>query len=506
MTSRTPLKSARAASPDLGPTEPQSILEAQRRDYLGAGPPSAAVRRDRVDRLILLLTENADNFAQALNSDFGNRPTPASLLSDVAGPLPDLLMARKRLQSWMRPETIRGPGLLGLPTIVEKRPLGVVGIIGPWNFPVGLVVQPAASALAAGNRVMVKFSEVTPRTAEVFAAAAGQYFAPEELAVVTGGPEVGAQFGSLPFDHLFFTGSPGVGALVARAAGANLVPVTLELGGKNPAVVGPTADIATSAKRIMSARLANGGQLCLCPDYAFVPAGAIDDFVSAAMQVATQAVSDGNADGLVSIVNDRNFDRVTALIDDARRRGAQVETAPIAPDRTRRRIPPTVLLGVTDEMQIAHDEVFGPVLSVLTYDDIDHVVSYVNSRPSPLAAYWFGPKDRSFDKFRHRVTSGGVTVNDFAAHCSIMSAPFGGVGHSGSGAYHGKTGFDTFSHHRTITTSRLPVGLGALLAPPYSPILTGGIRAYIRAEHWRAARRLKRAAHTRKKESPAVVS
>jgi coniferyl-aldehyde dehydrogenase len=175
-----------------------------------------------------------------------------------------------------------------------------------------------------------------------------------------------------------------------------------------------------------------------------------------------------------------------------------VATAPIAPDRARRRIPPTVLLGVTDEMQIARDEIFGPVLSVLPYDDIDHVVSYVNSRPAPLAAYWFGPKDGSFDEFRRRVSSGGMTVNDFAAHCSIMSAPFGGVGHSGSGAYHGKTGFDTFSHHRTITTSRLPVGLGALLAPPYSPIFTGGIRAYIGAQRWRAARRLKRAAHTGK--------
>lgn len=492
MTSRAHLSSLSTASDAKSP-DLRSVLDAQRRDFLNEGPPSAAVRRQRLDRLILMLTENAELFAETLNRDFGNRPVPASLLSDAAGVLPDLLRTRKRLERWMRPEKLRSTVLSGLPTIVEKRPLGVVGIIGPWNFPVGLVVQPAASALAAGNRVMIKFSEVTSHTAEAFAAAARRYFAPEELAVVTGGPEVGAAFSELPFDHLFFTGSPQVGAAVARAAGANLVPVTLELGGKNPAVVGPGADVATSAQRIMSARLANGGQLCLCPDYVFVPSGLVDEFTSVAMDVATRLASGDNADGLVSIVNDRNFDRVAALIDDARNKGADVLSAPVAADRSRRRIAPTLLLGVTDEMQVTHDEVFGPVLSALPYDDIGTVVSYVNSRPAPLAAYWFGPKDSAFDEFRRRVASGGMTVNDFAAHCSISGAPFGGVGQSGSGAYHGKTGFDTFSHHRTITTSRLPLSLGAMMTPPYPRTFTRGIRAYLGAQRRLAKRRLNRA-------------
>jgi coniferyl-aldehyde dehydrogenase len=494
MTSRVQLSPIPPAT-DEKSTGLQSILDAQRRDFLREGPPSAAVRRERLDRLILLLTENAELFAEKLNQDFGNRPVPASLLSDGAGVMPDLLLTRKRLERWMQPDNLRRTAVTGLPTVVEKRPLGVVGIIGPWNFPIGLVVQPAASALAAGNRVMIKFSEVTSHTAEAFAATARRYFAPEELAVVTGGPDVGAAFSALPFDHLFFTGSPQVGAAVAQAAGANLVPVTLELGGKNPAVVGPAADIATSAERIMSARLANGGQLCLCPDYVFVPSGSVEAFASAAMDVATRLVSDGNADGLVTIVNDRNFDRVAALIEDARSHGAEIRTAPIATDRTRRRISPTLLLGVTDEMQVTRDEVFGPVLSVLPYEDIDTVVSYVNSRPAPLAAYWFGPKDSAFGEYRRRVTSGGMTVNDFAAHCSVNGAPFGGVGQSGSGAYHGKTGFDTFSHHRAITTSRLPVSLGRMMTPPYSRAFTSGIRAYLGVQRRLAKRRLNRAGY-----------
>ena len=201
------------------------------------------MRRDRIDRLILLLTENADEFSAALNADFGNRPHAVNLLSEVAGILPDLTATRRHLESWMRPQRIRSATLIGMPTVVEKTPLGVVGVIGPWNFPIRLVVQPAASAFAAGNRVMIKFSEVTSRTAELFAAKVATYFDPTELTVVTGGAEVGAAFSALPFDHLFFTGSPKVGALVAAAAAKNLVPVTLELGGKNPAVIAPDADV-----------------------------------------------------------------------------------------------------------------------------------------------------------------------------------------------------------------------------------------------------------------------
>jgi coniferyl-aldehyde dehydrogenase len=480
-------------SVDVGRTpELRSLLDAQRVDFLRAGEASAALRRDRIDRLILLLTEGADDFSAALRADFGNRPHAINLMSEVVGILPDLLTTRRHLTSWMRPQKLRSSALLGVPTVVEKKPLGVVGIIGPWNFPVGLVVQPAASAFAAGNRVMIKFSEVTPRTAELFATTAATYFEPTELTVVTGGADVGAAFSALPFDHVFFTGSPQVGALVAAAAAKNLVPVTLELGGKNPAVVAHDADVPAMARRIMAARLTNGGQLCLCPDYVFVPRDRVGAFVDAALgQAKIAAAGEGEA-GMVSIVDDKNFQRVTALIEDARSRGATLHDTGTRADSARRRIPPTVVLDVTDDMRIAQEEVFGPVLSVLPYDSLNEVCDYIAARPSPLAAYWYGPADSGLDEFRKRTLSGGMTVNDFAMHCAMMAAPFGGVGHSGWGAYHGKAGFDTFSHHRTVTTSKLPFSFANLMTPPYSPLLKRGLPAYVGWQRRAASRRLAR--------------
>lgn len=470
-----------------------AALDTARSDFLRAGSPSVALRRNRIDRLILLLTENADEFSAALNADFGNRPHAINLMSEAAGILPDLKATRRHVEAWMRPERVRVGTLMGMPTTVEKKPLGVVGVIGPWNFPISLVVQPAASAFAAGNRVMIKFSEVTARTAEVFAAKATQYFAPAELTVITGGPEVGAAFSALPFDHLFFTGSPGVGALVAAAAAKNLVPVTLELGGKNPAVIATDADVPAMAQRVMAARVANGGQICLCPDYAFVPRARVDEFVTAALEHGRIAASADGGAGLVSIVDDRNFNRVTALLEDARTHGARVRDSGTSLDPVRRRIPPTVVLDVTDDMRIAREEVFGPVLSVLPYDDIAEVCDYVAARPSPLAAYWFGPVGPAFDEYRRRTLSGGMSVNDFALHCAVTAAPFGGVGHSGSGAYHGKAGFDTFTHRRTVTTTRLPFSFAKLITPPYSPNLSRALKAYLGYERRAAARRLSRA-------------
>jgi coniferyl-aldehyde dehydrogenase len=488
----TDVETSAPAASDTTQATLKALLDAQRSDFLKAGPPSAAVRRDRIDRLILLLTEGADEFSAAVNADFGNRPHAINLMSEIAGILPDLTATRRHLKSWMRPQRLKSSTLLGLPTVVEKKPLGVVGVIGPWNFPVSLVAQPAASALAAGNRVMIKFSEVTPRTAELFAAKAADYFDPTELTVVTGGPEVGAAFSALPFNHLFFTGSPKVGALVAAAAAKNLVPVTLELGGKNPAVIASDADVAAMARRVMAARLANGGQICLCPDYAFVPRDNVNDFVAAALDHGRVAASADGGAGLVSIVDDKNFQRVAALIEDARARGATVCDSGTPLDPTTRRIPPTVVLNVTDDMRIAQEEVFGPVLSVLPYNTISEVCDYVAARPSPLAAYWYGPPERGLNEFRAKTLSGGMSVNDFALHCAVMAAPFGGVGHSGWGAYHGKTGFDTFTHHRTVTTSRLPISLARLITPPYPAALSPTVSAYVRFERFRTRRRRKR--------------
>lgn len=482
-----------SATPPNQRADLATLLEAQRADFLRGGLPSAAVRRDRIDRLILLLTENIEEFSEALHADFGNRPRPVSLLNECAGILPDVLQTRQKLTKWLRPQKLRATGLLGLPTTVEKKPLGVVGIIGPWNNPVGLTVEPVASAFAAGNRVMTKMSEVTPRTSRLFADKASCYFDATEFAVITGGPDVGAAFSALPFDHIFFTGSPSVGALVAATAAKNLVPVTLELGGKNPAVVDKNADVSTAAKRIMAARIANGGQICLCPDYALVPRREVQTFVDAALDTARTAAQFDDGSGLVSLVDNKNYQRVTALIDDARRLGAVVADTETPYDATRRRIPPTIILGVTDEMVIAREEVFGPVLTVLPYDSLEEACEYITKRPAPLAAYWYGPTGSNFDYFRTATISGGISVNDFALHSGMMAAPFGGIGRSGWGAYHGKAGFDTFTHHQTVTRSRLPISITRMMTPPYSTTVTAALSGYIRLEAYRARRRSVRA-------------
>jgi coniferyl-aldehyde dehydrogenase len=464
------------AAPDLtehSPVELRGLLDAQRAAFVADGPPSARLRRDRIDRLISLMVDNGDALAEAINADFGSRPRATSLVSDVLGILPDLELTRRRLASWMRPKRIMPvSAAFGMPITAEPTPLGVVGVIAPWNFPVGLLIEPVAAAFGAGNRVLAKSSEVTWRTGALLAELAAKYFDPTEFVIINGGPATAAAFSSLPFDHLFFTGSPQIGALVAQAAAANLTPVTLELGGKNPAVVGPGAEVGKAAQRIVAARLANGGQLCLCPDEVYVPRPQLSEFLRAAEAAARRiAPTVLHSDTWVSIVDERNFDRVLGLIEDAVGQGAtKVEAAPPGerlPDRAGRRIAPTFLLNVTPQMRIDHDEVFGPVLSVHAYDRVDDVITRLATRPAPLAAYWYGPTGAEFDRFRSRTRSGGMSIDDFAAHCAAVVAPFGGVGRSGYGAYHGKAGFDTFSHQRTIVHSRMPVSLAKVMVGPH---------------------------------------
>jgi coniferyl-aldehyde dehydrogenase len=452
----------------------RTILERQRAAFIADGPPSVEVRRHRIDRLLALVLDNTDAFVDAMGEDFGTRSRAATLFTEVVGMIPVIEHTRAHVAEWMRPNRVmRGARLFGLKAQVESAPLGVVGIIGPWNFPLNLVVLPAAAAFAAGNRVMIKCSEVTPRTAEVLARVAPEYFEPDELHVVTGGPDVAAAFSGLPFDHLFFTGSPSVGQLVARAASANLVPVTLELGGKNPVVVAPDADVRRSATRIAQARMVNGGQVCVCPDYVFVPEGGVETFVNIARDTwrGMFPAIVANAD-YCSSVNEANFDRVVGLIDDARANGAHVEAvAPggeALPDRATRKIAPTIVRGVDDSMKIASDEIFGPVLVVMEYSELADAIAYINERPSPLVAYWYGPDGDHFREFVRSTRSGGVARNDFAAQMIPSAAPFGGVGRSGMGAYHGKAGFDTFSHQRSVVGTDLPFSVTGSASPPFT--------------------------------------
>lgn len=479
-------------------TDLANLLDKQRRSFADDGPPSAAVRRNRIDRLLAMVLDNVDAFTAAMANDFGTRSRAACMATEMIGMIPVVEHTRSHVRQWMRPSRLlRGARLVGLRAEVQPSPLGVVGIIGPWNFPLQLVVVPAAAAFAAGNRVMVKMSEITSRTADLMARLAPKYFDENEFAVVTGGADVAAAFTRLPFDHIFFTGSPSVGALVQRAAAENLVPVTLELGGKNPVLVAPGADISRSAKRIASARMVNGGQVCVCPDYVLVPEGDVDAFVDVARQTLRDMFPTILAnDDYCSSVNDANFDRVLGLIDDARDRGAVVESiAPageMLPDRSSRKIAPTIVRGVDATMRIAAEEIFGPVLTVQGYATLDEAIETINARPAPLVAYWFGPDDKNFRDFLRRTRSGGVARNDFAAQMVPSGAPFGGVGRSGMGAYHGKAGFDAFSHYRTVVGSDLPFSLTGSAAPPFRPAMRFYADAMLRSARNRARRRIRR--------------
>jgi coniferyl-aldehyde dehydrogenase len=477
-------------------TDLLTLLEKQRQSFVADGPPGVAVRRDRIDRLMAMVLDNTDAFVEAMATDFGTRSRSASLATELVGMVPVVEHTRSHIRQWMRAgKLMRGARLVGLHAEVQPSPLGVVGIIGPWNFPLQLVVLPAAAAFAAGNRVMIKMSEITSHTAELMHRLAPDYFAGDELCVVTGGSDVAAAFARLPFDHLFFTGSPSVGALVQRAAAENLVPVTLELGGKNPVVVAPGADIARSAARIASARMVNGGQVCVCPDYVLVPERDVEAFVDVARRTLGDMFPTILTNGdYCSSVNEANFDRVLGLIDDARERGATVEiVAPdgeMLPDRASRKIAPTIVRDVDASMRIAEEEIFGPVLTVQGYRSLDEAIDEINARPAPLVAYWFGPGDKDFRDFVRRTRSGGVARNDFAAQMIPSGAPFGGVGRSGMGAYHGKAGFDAFSHYRTVVGSDLPFSLTGSAAPPFKPGMRWYADAMVRRARNRTRRRL----------------
>jgi coniferyl-aldehyde dehydrogenase len=473
----------------------ERLLAAQRAASATEGIASARLRRNRIDRLIALLLNNTDALTSAMDDDFGYRPAAASAIYDVGAILPDLNYLRSHLHKWMKTRAPLRLGALGLTVRVEPRPLGVVGIIGPWNFPVALVAQPAAAAFAAGNRVMAKMSELTPATASLFTQLVADYFDPEEFVVITGDASVGRVFAAQQFDHLFFTGSPAVGSAVAQAAAANLVPVTLELGGKNPLVASRNADVAKVSRQILAARLVNGGQVCLCPDYAWIPADQVKRYADAMQQFYSSAAPTAPAASRqIALINDRNFARVRDLIEDAKQHGANVihltrdNGSPY--DEVTRTISPTLVLGVTDDMAIAREEIFGPVLVIHPYRRIQEVVDYVSARPTPLAAYWYGKQGKDFDAFRTGVNSGGMTVNDFGLHCAMYQAPFGGVGLSGSGAYHGKTGFDRLTHYRTVATSRLPINFAELITPPFSPLLTTLTSKLFAWQRIRTARRL----------------
>ncbi len=467
-----PMVTITASSPSL-----RALLDAQRRAFLAEGPPAAEIRVNRIDRLIDLLCTEAEALVAAMRKDFGHRSWVQSMATDAIGLIPSLKLSRDNVKRWMKP-TRRSSGimsLLGARAWIEWQPRGVVGVISPWNFPVALSLQPAAQALAAGNRVMLKLSEFAPHTAEVLQRSIAQRFDPAEVVTVTGGVEIGAEFSRLPFDHLLFTGATSIGRHVQRAAAENLVPVTLELGGKSPAVVAPDADLHRAAKRIAVGKLLNAGQICVAPDYVFVPAGRERTFVKAFHDaVATMLPRLLDNDDYTSIVNEHHYLRLLGYLDDARTKGAEIiEINSAQEDFTKQlhhKIAPTMLLNLRDDMRIQHEEIFGPLLPVMTYGDIGEVITYINARPRALGAYYFGGDTPARRRFLAHTTSGGVTINDVLMHCANENLPFGGVGDSGMGAYHGRDGFETLSHGKAVQCAPI-FSANRILQPPYGPRL-----------------------------------
>ena len=452
------------------------VLHRQKKSYIAEGAVSAETRIDRLDRAISLLQQHGTKLCDAMAADFGHRSIQQSKMTDIDGSIGPLKDAKKNLRRWMRSERrkVMFPlGIFGSRARVEYQPLGVIGCISPWNFPVQLTFGPLAGVFAAGNRTMIKPSEFTPMTSELMKEIFASSFDVEEVAVFTGGPEVGSAFSGLPFDHLLFTGATSIAKHVMRAASENLVPVTLELGGKSPVVIGKSADMELAAANVMTGKTMNAGQICLAPDYVFVPEDRADDFIAAAKaSVKKMYPSIKDNPDYTSVVNDRHFERLTGYIEDARNKGAEViEINPANEDFSQQehhRIPPTLIIDPTEDMKVMQEEIFGPVLPIKKYRDISEPLAYINDHARPLGLYYFGNDRAEERKVLTETTSGGVTVNDVVMHVAQEDLPFGGVGSSGMGSYHGFDGFKTFSHAKAILTqSRTVSKLAAMIRPPY---------------------------------------
>lgn len=456
--------------------ELQAILDSQRQAFKAEGPVAIETRIDRIDRCIALLVDNQDVICEALGKDFGCRSKYVTLMMDIMNSVGTLKFVKKNLKKWMKPEK-RSPfmpmNFLGAKAHIRYQPKGVVGIMTPWNVPVNMIFSPLADVLGAGNRAMIKPSEFTPHTAQVMQQLFARYFEESEVAVVTGGPEVGAAFSSLPLDHIIFTGATTIGRLVMKAAAENMVPVTLELGGKSPVVVSDQADINKAAETIITGKAMNGGQLCVSPDYCFVPQSKMEAFIHRCRAVIAEQFPtiQGNPD-FVSCINQRHFERVKSYIEEARDQGTRIEAlCPKGEELSSpedHKIALHLVVDPANELACMRDEIFGAVLNIKGYTELDEVIDFINDRERPLALYYFGDNGEEQERVISETISGGISVNAVAMHVACDDLPFGGIGHSGTGNYRGIDGFRTFSHARSVYREgfvNLPKLAGTL--PPY---------------------------------------
>ena len=453
-----------AATPDL-----DALLKRLRAAHM-ANVPSYAQRMDDLKRLRAAFKSRLPRFAEAVAADFGRRSRHETLLSDGMTVLTEIDHLRGELRHWMKPKGQPADYLFWpARTEIRYQPLGVVGVIAPWNYPINLALMPLAAAIAAGNHVMLKPSEHTPRTAELLAALLAEVFPPDRVATVLGGAEVAGAFAALPLDHLFFTGSTAVGRLVMAAAAPNLTPVTLELGGKSPTIVADDFPLATAAARIGAGKFLNSGQTCIAPDYLLMPRARIEGFVAALRDYVTKGYGDlASSADYASIVNERQYQRLAGYLDEARARGAQViELAKGDPGK--RVLAPTVVLDAPEDTAVMQQEIFGPILPIVACETVEAGVEYVNARPRPLAFYLFDHDRGRVERTLSRVVAGGVAINDTVLQIAQSELPFGGVGPSGMGAYHGHQGFLTFSKAMPVLYQARFSSM-SFMRPPYSKL------------------------------------
>ena len=443
--------------------------------------PELATRLRWIGAINDLLVQHGEAYTKAISQDFGHRSTHETWMADIM-PLRDSVRhIQRHLATWMRTQTVPTsltfqPGRC----LIMPQPQGVVGVISPWNYPLNLALEPTLEALAAGNRVMIKPSELTPRFSELLAQTVAEAFPPDVLRVVTGGVELAQEFAALPWDHLFFTGSTRVGREVARTASANLTPVTLELGGKSPTIVSASADLERAAASLVMAKALNAGQTCIAPDYVLVHENHRTAFAQAFSQALQKQYPElGDTPDYSSLVSDRHFDRQLELLQDARDQGASILTpdwAPKLPDRSRRRLPPTLVINATAAMRVMQEEIFGPLLPVLFYEKLDTAFEIIGQHDRPLALYWFGQSAEEERRILHETIAGGVTINDCILHIAQTNLPFGGVGASGYGSYHGEWGFKNFSKLKPIFRQS-PWSGAHLMRAPYGKMFDWLARA-----------------------------
>lgn len=452
------------------------ILQRQRDAFNKEGPVSYETRIDRIDRCIALMVDHQDALCEAVNADFGCRSRHVTRMSDIFTSLGSLKFARKNLKKWMQPERRRAPSpmnLFGARAHIHYQPKGVIGIMSPWNVPINVVFSPLSDVLSAGNRAMIKPSEFNPQTVALLKQLFAQYFDETEIAIISGDADIGSAFSALPLDHLIFTGGGEVGKLVMQAAAKNLTPVTLELGGKSPVVVSESCDILDAAEKIITAKAMNSGQLCINADYCFVPEAKIEQFIQQCRKTVAQhypSIMD-NPD-FVSVINGRNYDRIVSYLEDAESKGARV--VPLNPsaeawqDRDKHKIPLHLVIDPSDDMLVMQQELFGPILCLKPYRQFDDCIEDINNRPRALALYYFGKDKAEQQKLVSHTIAGGMSINDIGVHFACDDMPFGGIGPSGMGHYHGHDGFKTFSHAKAVFKQgvvNLPKLSGTL--PPY---------------------------------------